>query len=89
MPHRDQEIAMMRREVELLMGERQLLLQIVGAAAAMIAAVDTQRLQLGAVEAADLVATRINELPEETLHDALRSVHAEIEPGSPDDTHED
>ena len=89
MPHRDQEIAMLRREVELLMGERQLLLQIVGAAAAMIAAVDTQRLQVGAVEAADLVATRINELPEETLHDALRSVHAEIEPGSPDDTHED
>jgi len=88
MPHRDQEIAMLRREVELLMGERQLLLQIVGAAAAMIAAVDTQRLQVGAVEAADLVATRINELPEETLQDALRSVHAEIEPEISDDAHE-
>lgn len=79
MPHRDQEIALLRREVELLIGERQLLLQIVGAAAALIATLDSGRLQVGAVEAADLVATRINQLPEETLRDALSSVHAEIE----------
>ena len=79
MPHRDQEIAMLRKEVELLMGERQLLLQIVGASAALIATLDSKRLQVGAVEAADVVATRINQLPEETLDDALNSVHAEIE----------
>lgn len=79
MPHRDQEIAMLRKEVELLMGERQVLLQIVGAAAALIATIDSKRLQVGAIEAADLVATRINQLPEETLQDALSSVHAEIE----------
>lgn len=83
MPHRDLEIALLKREVELLMGERQLLLQIVGAAAALIATLDSKRLQVGAVEAADLVATRINQLPEETLRDALSSVHAEIEPGPP------
>lgn len=79
MPHRDQEIAMLRKEIELLMGERQLLLQIVGASAALIATLDSKRLQVGAVEAADLVSTRINQLPEETLDDALNSVHAEID----------
>lgn len=70
---------MLRKEVELLMGERQVLLQIVGASAALIATLDSKRLQVGAVEAADLVSTRINLLPEETLLDALNSVHAEID----------
>jgi hypothetical protein len=79
MPHRDQEIAMLRREVELLMGERELLLRIAGSAAALIASIDSKHLPVGAVEAADLVATLINQLSEETLQDALGSVHAEIE----------
>ena len=79
MPHRDQEIIMLRRELELLMGERQILLRIAGASAALIACLDSQRLPVGAVESADLVATSINELPEETLQDALDSVRAEIE----------
>jgi hypothetical protein len=79
MPHREQEIALLKKEVEYLMEERQLLLQIVGAAAALIASIDSQRLPVGAVEAADVVSTSINQLPEETLRDALSSVHAEIE----------
>lgn len=79
MPQRDQEIALLRKEVELLMGERQLLLQIAGASAALIAGLDSKRLPIGAVEAADVVATSINKLPEETLQDALNSIHAEIE----------
>lgn len=79
MPHRDQEIAMLRREVELLMGERELLLRIVGSAAALIASLDSKHLPVAAVESADLVATTINQLSEETLRDALRSVRAEIE----------
>lgn len=79
MPHRDQEIAMLRREVEMLMGERQILLRVVGATAALIASLDSRRLPVGAVEAADLVATSINTLPEETLQDALDSVRAGIE----------
>lgn len=79
MPHREQEITLLRREVELLMGERQALLRVVGAAAAMIACLDSKRLPVGAVEAADVVATAINSLSEETLQDALDSVHAEIE----------
>ncbi len=79
MPQRDQEIAMLRREVEMLMGERQALLHVVGAAAALIASLDSKRLPVGAIEAADMVATSLNQLPDETLQDALSSVHAEIE----------
>ena len=79
MPQRDQEIALLRREVELLMGERQALLRVAGSAAVLIASLDSKRLPVGAVESADLVATSINTLPEETLQDALKSVRAEIE----------
>lgn len=79
MPHRDQEITMLRRELEMLMGERQCLLRVVGASAVLIASLDSKQLPIGAVEAADQVATSINQLSEETLQDALGSVHAEIE----------
>ncbi|MCK6390924.1 MAG: hypothetical protein L6Q40_07850 [Azonexus sp.] len=82
MPHRDQEISLLRRELELLMGERQALLRVVGGAAALIASLDSKRLPVGAVEAADVVATGINCLSEETLQDALSAVHAEIEADS-------
>lgn len=79
MPHRDQEIVMLRRELEMLMGERQNLLRVVGATAALIASLDSKHLPVGAVESADLVATSINSLSEETLQDALNAVRAEIE----------
>ena len=79
MPHRDQEIIMLRRELEILMGERQTLLRVVGATAALIASLNSKHLPLGAVESADLFATSINSLPEETLQDALGAVRAEIE----------
>ena len=79
MPHRDQEIIMLRRELEMFMGERQTLLRVVGASAALIASLDSKRLPLGAVESADQVATSINALSEETLQDALSAVRAEIE----------
>ena len=79
MPHRDQEIIMLRRELEILMGERQTLLRVVGATAALIASLNSKHLPLGAVESADLVATSINSLSEETLQDALGAVRAEIE----------
>lgn len=81
MPHRDQEITLLRQEVEMLMSERQSLLRVVGSAAALVAGLDSQRLPVGAIEAADLLSTSINDLPEETLHDALGAVHAEIEEG--------
>lgn len=79
MPKRDEEIALLRRELEILMSERQTILRVVGASAALIACLDSKRLPVGAVEAADVVATMINCLSEETLQDALNSVHAEID----------
>lgn len=69
---------MLRSEVEMLMTERGALLQTVGAAAVLIANLDIQRLPIGAVEAADVLATMVNGLPEETLQDALDSVSADI-----------
>lgn len=81
MPQKAQEIALLRTELEMLMRERQSLLRVVGASAALIASLDSKRLPVGAVEAADVVATAINGLPEETLQDALNAVHAEIEEG--------
>lgn len=82
MPQKEQEIALLREEVEMLMSERQSLLRVAGATAVMIASLDSKRLPVGAIESADLVATTINGLAEETLQDALASVHAEIEEDS-------
>ncbi len=72
------EINMLRAELELLMRERQSLLKIAGAAAGLIAEMDSHDLPIATVEAADLLATTINSLSEETLQDALTSVRAEI-----------
>ena len=83
MPHREQEILMLRRELEMLMSERQNLLRVAGAAAALIAGLDSKHLPLASVESADLVATSINALSEESLQDALAAVRAEIEDEAP------
>lgn len=72
------EINMLRAEVELLMRERQSLLKIAGIAAGLIAEMDSHELPIATVEAADLLATSINSLSEETLRDALQAVNAEI-----------
>jgi hypothetical protein len=79
MPHRDQEITLLRHQLEILMKERQGLLRIVGANTASIVSLDSKQLPAGAIEAADQVAALINLLPEESLRDALSSVSAEIE----------
>ena len=70
---------MLSAELELLMKERETLLIIAGAAAGLIAELNTQDLPIRTVEAADLLATHVNKLAEETLQDALNSVHATIE----------
>ena len=70
---------MLRRELEIFIGERQSLLRVVGASAVLIASLDSNRLPVGAVESADQVATLINMLLEDTLQDALGSINAEIE----------
>lgn len=69
---------MLRTELELLMKERQNLLVIAGAAAGLIAELNSQDLPLRTVEAADLLATTINQMPEESLQDALSAVRATI-----------
>lgn len=73
-----QEIAMLRSEMEFMMKERQALLEVAGAAAGLVAELDSHDLPQGTVEAAELLATSINSLSEETLQDALSAVHAEI-----------
>jgi hypothetical protein len=70
---------MLRTELELLMKERGTLLAIAGVAAGLIAEINTNDLPIRTVEAADLLATKVNQLPEETLQDALNSVKASIE----------
>lgn len=79
MRQRSEKVTMLGRELDILMGERQTLLQVVGAAAALIASLDSRVLPAAAVKSGDLVATTINALSEETLRDALAAVRAEIE----------
>ena len=80
MQHTDQtqEIAMLRAEMEMLMKERQALLQVAGAAAGFIAEISSVDVPANAIEAAELLAEGVNALPEETLQDALTAVEAEI-----------
>jgi len=75
---KDQEIEMLRAEVEMLMKERESLVRVTGAAAAFVANMDIHALPRSAYEAADLLAQCVNGVPEDTLADALRSVHAEV-----------
>ena len=72
------ENSMLRSELELLMKERENLLIIAGAAAGLIAELNTEDLPIRTVEAADLLATSINKMSEETLQDVLSAVHATI-----------
>lgn len=76
-----QEIAMLREELEMLMTERSRLLNVVGAAAVLMANTDGRDLPVEAAEAAEMLSKLVNELPEETLKEALDSVHAEPELG--------
>jgi hypothetical protein len=80
MPHelKDQEIAMLRAELEMLMGERQTLLRIAGAAAAFVAELDAGMLPKSTLEAAEMLAECLNAAPDETMRDALEIVKAEV-----------
>lgn len=77
-----QEVDMLREEIEMLMLERTRLLQIVGAAAVLMANTDGRDLPVEAAEPARVLSGLVNRLSEETLREALDSVHAE--PGSSD-----
>ena len=75
----NQEVAMLREEIEMLMQERTRLLKVVGAAAVLVANTDPESLRDEAMDAAEILSETLNALPEETLKDALESVHAEVE----------
>lgn len=74
-----QETEMLREEIEMLMRERTRLLKVVGAAAVLVANTDPESVQEEAMDAAEMLSETLNALPEETLKDALESVHAEAE----------
>ena len=76
-----QEIAMLREELEILMSERTGLLKVAGAAAVLVANTDGRNLPPEAAEAAEMLSKCVNDLSEETLKDALETVHAEVGPG--------
>ena len=76
-----QELNMLREEMEMLMGERTRLLKVAGAAAVLMANTDGRDLPAEAAEAAEMLSTLVNELPEETLQEALESVHAKVSSG--------
>lgn len=80
MPHvlKEQEISMLRAEVEMLMKERQSLLKATGAAAVFIANLDSGTLPENAYEAAEMLSNCLNDLSEDTLRDALNTVKAEL-----------
>ena len=72
-----QEVELLSQEVEILLAERARLLKVVGAAAVLVANADAKLLQKNAVDAAEMLSELLNELPEETLQDALESVNAQ------------
>ena len=81
---REDEVRLLREEIELLMNERRQLLQVTGAAAVFVANLDTNSLpdETETIDAAEMLAEQLNGLSEETLKDALESVHAEFDPAA-------
>ena len=77
----DQEVGLMREELELLMSEREKLLHVVGAAAVLVANLDTDTLpdDQDTIDAAEMLAESLNVLTEESLRDALSSVSAVLD----------
>ncbi|MHB9117783.1 MAG: hypothetical protein ACYC2R_05875 [Burkholderiales bacterium] len=79
---KEQEIAMLRSELEMLMNERLNLLRIAGAAAAFVAELDAETLPETSLQAADLLSEFLNQAPEETIRDALEVVKVHIVGGA-------
>jgi hypothetical protein len=79
---KEDEVRLLRDEIEMLMNERRQLLQVTGAAAVFVANLDTDSLpdETDTIDAAEMLAEQLNGLSEETLKDALESVSAELDP---------
>lgn len=78
----ENEVSMLRTEIEMLMGERASLLRTVGAAAVFVAHLDSSVLPEETYTSADVLAHALNALSEETLRDALEMVRPEVDPTS-------
>jgi hypothetical protein len=79
---KEDEVRLLRNEIEMLMSERRQLLQVTGAAAVFVANLDTDSLpdETDTIDAAEMLAEQLNGLSEETLKDALESVRAQLDP---------
>ncbi|NCS64639.1 MAG: hypothetical protein COS39_00020 [Hydrogenophilales bacterium CG03_land_8_20_14_0_80_62_28] len=77
----NQEVALLRNELEMLMQERQILLRVAGAAALLAANLDVASMPRDqqTVDVAEILGESLNGLSEETLNDALQKVQAKIE----------
>lgn len=80
--HNAEEIRMLRAELEMLMNERQSLLRATGAAAVFVANLDSESLPESTYVVADILAHALNELPEDTLRDALELVRPTVDAAS-------
>jgi hypothetical protein len=79
---KEDEVRLLRDEIEMLMTERRQLLQVSGAAAVFVANLDTDTLpdDANTIDAAEMLAEQLNGLTEETLKEALESVRAQSNP---------
>jgi len=82
--HTQDEISMLRAEIEILMTERQALLRTTGAAAVFVANLDSESLPETTYAVADILAHSLNDLSEDTLRDALELVRPAIEAANGD-----
>jgi len=73
----NQQVAVLRAEVEMLLTERQTLLRATGAAAVFVARLDSHALPESTYDAADILAGALNALPEETLRAAIELIRKE------------
>lgn len=74
-----EDIQMLRAEIEMLMSERQSLLRATGAAAVFVANLDSESLPESTYAVADILAHTLNELPEDTLRDALELIRPTVD----------
>ena len=69
---------MLSEEIELLMSERAKLLRVAGAAAQFVAVMESRSLPEEVATEAEILAESVNDLPEDTLKDALVSISTAV-----------
>jgi hypothetical protein len=74
----ENEITMLRAEVEMLVAERERLLRAVGAAAVLYARIDPGTLPERALAAAEVLTSSLNGVSEDLLQEAIELVEPEV-----------